>query len=89
MQTPLAVSRGHATPPIGSRVWMRHAKAGELLERFDAVHLLGGTGNRDDHGDHGDHVDRGDHGGGIEGAEVADRPVVTVPSYRGEGRCFG
>lgn len=89
VQTPLAVSRGHATPPIGSRVWMRHAKAGELLERFDAVHLLGGTGNRDDHGDHGDHVDRGDHGGGIEGAEVADRPVVTVPSYRGEGRCFG
>ena len=89
VQTPLAVSRGHATPPIGSRVWMRHAKAGELLERFDAVHLRGGTGNRDDHGDHGDHVDRGDHGGGIEGAEVADRPVVTVPSYRGEGRCFG
>ena len=69
-----------------SRVWIRPATAGALLERFDAVHLRGGTGNRDDHGDH---VDRGDHGGGIEGAEVADRPVVTVPSYRGEGRCFG
>ncbi len=27
---------------IGDRVWMRGAKAGELLERFDAVHLVAG-----------------------------------------------
>ena len=27
---------------IGDRVWMRDAKAGELLERFDAVHLVAG-----------------------------------------------
>jgi D-serine deaminase-like pyridoxal phosphate-dependent protein len=27
---------------IGDRVWMRHAKAGELCERFDAVHLVSG-----------------------------------------------
>ncbi len=27
---------------IGDRVWMRGAKAGELLERFDAVHLVRG-----------------------------------------------
>ena len=27
---------------IGDRVWMRGAKAGELLERFDAVHLVSG-----------------------------------------------
>lgn len=27
---------------IGDRVWMRHAKAGELCERFDALHLVEG-----------------------------------------------
>ena len=27
---------------IGDRVWMRHAKAGELCERFDVVHLIRG-----------------------------------------------
>jgi D-serine deaminase-like pyridoxal phosphate-dependent protein len=27
---------------IGDRVWMRGAKAGELLERFDNVHLVAG-----------------------------------------------
>jgi D-serine deaminase-like pyridoxal phosphate-dependent protein len=27
---------------IGDRVWLRHAKAGELCERFDALHLLDG-----------------------------------------------
>jgi D-serine deaminase-like pyridoxal phosphate-dependent protein len=45
---------------IGDRVWMRGAKAGELLERFTEVHLVAGG-----------------------------RLVETVPSYRGEGRCFG
>lgn len=45
---------------VGDRVWMRGAKAGELLERFSEVHL-------------------------VSGAEL----VGTVPSYRGEGRCFG
>ncbi|MEV6716530.1 amino acid deaminase/aldolase [Lentzea sp. NPDC051208] len=32
---------------IGDRVWMRHAKAGELFERFDEVHLV-----------HGDRIER-------------------------------
>jgi len=27
---------------VGDRVWFRHAKAGELCERFDAVHLVRG-----------------------------------------------
>lgn len=27
---------------IGDRVWFRHAKAGELCERFDALHLIEG-----------------------------------------------
>lgn len=44
---------------IGDRVWLRHAKAGELCERFAALHLIEG-----------------------------DRVVETVPTYRGEGRCF-
>jgi D-serine deaminase-like pyridoxal phosphate-dependent protein len=28
--------------PIGDRVWFRHAKAGELCERFDVLHLVQG-----------------------------------------------
>ncbi|MFI6098296.1 amino acid deaminase/aldolase [Lentzea sp. NPDC051213] len=32
---------------IGDRVWLRHAKAGELFERFDEVHLV-----------HGDRIER-------------------------------
>ncbi len=44
---------------IGDRVWFRHAKAGELCERFAELHLIEG-----------------------------DRVVKTVPTYRGEGRCF-
>jgi D-serine deaminase-like pyridoxal phosphate-dependent protein len=39
---------------------MRHAKAGELAERFAQYHLI------DD-----------------------DDRITTVPTYRGEGRCFG
>ena len=29
---------------VGDRVWLRHAKAGEMCERFDAVHLIGSGG---------------------------------------------
>ena len=41
-QTPL---RGAAADglAIGDRVWMRHAKAGELCERFDRLYLVSGT----------------------------------------------
>jgi D-serine deaminase-like pyridoxal phosphate-dependent protein len=56
VQTPLL---GASRVRIGDRVWMRHAKAGELCERFDVLHLVSG-----------------------------DRVVDTVPTYRGEGRCF-
>jgi D-serine deaminase-like pyridoxal phosphate-dependent protein len=43
VQTPV---RGRAARRlrVGDRVWLRHAKAGELCERFDAVHLIGGSG---------------------------------------------
>jgi D-serine deaminase-like pyridoxal phosphate-dependent protein len=44
---------------VGDRVWFRHAKAGELCERFDRLHLIEG-----------------------------ERLVETVPTYRGEGKCF-
>ena len=39
MQTPV---RGPAASRlrIGDRVWFRHAKAGELAERFDVIHLV-------------------------------------------------
>jgi D-serine deaminase-like pyridoxal phosphate-dependent protein len=41
VQTPL---RGKAARDLlpGDRVWLRHAKAGEMCERFDAVHLVSG-----------------------------------------------
>lgn len=41
VQTPV---RGRAARAlrVGDRVWLRHAKAGELCERFDEVHLLTG-----------------------------------------------
>jgi D-serine deaminase-like pyridoxal phosphate-dependent protein len=55
VQTPLL----GADLQLGDRVWFRHAKAGELCERFDVLHLVQG-----------------------------DRVVDTVPTYRGEGRCF-
>jgi D-serine deaminase-like pyridoxal phosphate-dependent protein len=40
-QTPL---RGEPADrlAIGDRVWMRHAKAGELCERFDRLYLIAG-----------------------------------------------
>lgn len=46
VQTPLRVTRGQ-TPGghlhTGDRVWLRHAKAGEMMERFDRVHLVRGA----------------------------------------------
>lgn len=39
VQTPL--SGAHALG-LGDRVWFRHAKAGELCERFDRLHLIDG-----------------------------------------------
>ncbi|WP_420112266.1 alanine racemase [Pseudactinotalea sp.] len=38
VQTPLRY-RGVA-PAVGDRVWFRHAKAGEMMERFDVLHLV-------------------------------------------------
>jgi D-serine deaminase-like pyridoxal phosphate-dependent protein len=39
VQTPL---HGASALRVGDRVWFRHAKAGELCERFDEVHLVAG-----------------------------------------------
>jgi D-serine deaminase-like pyridoxal phosphate-dependent protein len=41
VQTPV---HGHAAAGlrIGDRVWLRHAKAGELCERFASLHLVAG-----------------------------------------------
>jgi len=41
VQTPLLGDAAGALR-IGDRVWMRHAKAGELCERFDVLHLVEG-----------------------------------------------
>ena len=46
VQTPLRLSGG-ADLRVGDRVWFRHAKAGEVMERFDHVHLLRGSGIED------------------------------------------
>jgi D-serine deaminase-like pyridoxal phosphate-dependent protein len=45
---------------IGDRVWLRHAKGGELAERLTEYHLI------------------------EDGTEAR-----SVPTYRGEGQCFG
>jgi D-serine deaminase-like pyridoxal phosphate-dependent protein len=47
---------------VGDRVWWRHAKAGEICERFATLQL-------------------------VSADETAT--VTAVPTYRGEGRCFG
>ncbi len=41
MQTPLLGGAADALA-IGERVYMRHAKAGELCERFESLYLLEG-----------------------------------------------
>nr|WP_055507101.1 amino acid deaminase/aldolase [Nonomuraea pusilla] len=41
VQTPLLGQAAHDLR-VGDRVWFRHAKAGELCERFDALHLVDG-----------------------------------------------
>lgn len=41
VQTPLRLPRG-TTARVGDRVWLRHAKAGELMERFARAHLVRG-----------------------------------------------
>ena len=42
VQTPL-LGAGAAGLGVGDRAWFRHAKAGELCERFEVVHLLAGA----------------------------------------------
>ncbi|MEV0945756.1 amino acid deaminase/aldolase [Rhodococcus sp. NPDC049939] len=59
VQTPVS-GRAAAKLGIGDRVWFRHAKAGELCERFAEIHVVDGDGSR-----------------------------TAVPTYRGEGMCFG
>ncbi len=41
VQTPLVGAAARALR-VGDRVWFRHAKAGELCERFDRLHLIEG-----------------------------------------------
>jgi D-serine deaminase-like pyridoxal phosphate-dependent protein len=60
VQTPVLGTAADRLRP-GDRVWLRHAKAGELGERLAEYHLIGP-----------------DPGG-----------VTPVPTYRGEGQCFG
>ncbi|QIS22461.1 amino acid deaminase/aldolase [Nocardia terpenica] len=43
VQTPLT---GAKELEIGDRVWFRHAKAGELCERFNEIHLVDSDGTR-------------------------------------------
>jgi D-serine deaminase-like pyridoxal phosphate-dependent protein len=58
VQTPVRGAAAGRLQP-GDRVWLRHAKAGELAERFTGYYVL-----------HGDQI-------------------TAVPTYRGEGQCFG
>lgn len=58
VQTPVYGPAARQLKP-GDRVWLRHAKAGELAERFTTYYLLDGD------------------------------EATPVPTYRGEGQCFG
>jgi D-serine deaminase-like pyridoxal phosphate-dependent protein len=58
VQTPVRGAAADRLRP-GDRVWLRHAKAGELAERFTGYYVLDGD------------------------------QVTAVPTYRGEGQCFG
>ncbi len=60
VQTPV-VGAAAAELSVGDRVWMRHAKGGELAERLTEYHLI----------------------------DPADGTLRSVPTYRGEGQCFG
>lgn len=60
VQTPVAGAPADELS-IGDRVWLRHAKGGELAERLTEYHLV--------------HVEEG--------------TAECVPTYRGEGHCFG
>ncbi|XBH21791.1 alanine racemase [Jonesiaceae bacterium BS-20] len=40
VQSPFQISRGRETPQVGDRVWFRHAKAGEQMERFNTTHCI-------------------------------------------------
>ena len=42
VQTPL-LGPAAASLKVGDRVWFRHAKAGELCERFNELHLVSGA----------------------------------------------
>jgi D-serine deaminase-like pyridoxal phosphate-dependent protein len=59
VQTPVRGAAASTLEP-GDRVWLRHAKAGELAERFRDYHVI-----------------------------HEDGQVTAVPTYRGEGQCFG
>jgi D-serine deaminase-like pyridoxal phosphate-dependent protein len=61
VQTPVT-GRAAAALSVGDRVWWRHAKAGEICERFATLHLVDADGQA---------------------------TVTPVPTYRGEGQCFG
>lgn len=43
VQTPL---RGAESVAIGDRIWFRHAKAGEVCERFDTLYVIDADGGR-------------------------------------------
>lgn len=70
VQTPLHTS--DHSPRIGQRVWLRHAKAGELAEHVTHLHLVRGILSGVQGGIQGDFQPRG---------EI----VGTVPTYRAEG----
>lgn len=59
VQTPLRGEAARGLRP-GDRVWLRHTKAGEIMEHAHDIAVVGGDG----------------------------RVQATIPTYRGEGKCF-
>lgn len=60
VQTPVFGTAADALR-LGDRVWLRHAKGGELAERFTEYHVI----------------------------QPEATTATPVPTYRGEGQCFG
>ena len=80
MQTPLLGQAADGLR-IGDRVWFRHAKAGELCERFAELHLIDGdtiTATVPTY--------RGE-GQAFALSVTVRRPAVRVPTWSAAQRC--
>lgn len=80
VQTPVTGAAA-AKLAIGDRVWWRHAKAGEICERFASLTLVDLRS--------GSIQSSSIPTSSIESSSIESSSIEIVPTYRGEGKCFG